>query len=424
VSAASLLLFLALLTLALIAGASLLLRILPEGGDSHVRAEGAFAFGLPLGLVAIAMPGWLLTSVFRVSIPAVLIPLGLVAAMVLVAIGFRPLLETRKNWLSALLPVAVLLAGFAVILWLRLGTADIRQTEKPMDFAILSSLMTARSLPLADPWFAGERFPYYHFGVLILALPARVAGVAPEYAYNLLIALLGGLAASGAYGAVRMRGGGRSLAVSAAVLLPLAGTFDGFRQLLAGKPLGEIDFWVSSRRVTDTITEWPFFTLWLGDLHPHLVAFPLFLTWLGLAGLIVGLPGMVLEGALLGALVSANPWDFPAAMLVFGTALLVTRNVKASFLRGLGTGLISAVFLVPLFFAPRLPFQGFRLVEKTTTSPEAFLHLGPFVIIPALAVGIALCRSRGAPFWGSPSDSSPRSSISCHSSLAPCALGF
>jgi uncharacterized membrane protein len=52
------------------------------------------------------------------------------------------------------------------------------------------------------------------------------------------------------------------------------------------------------------------------------------------------------------------------------------------------------VFLVPLFFAPRLPFQGFRLVEKTTTSPEAFLHLGPFVIIPALAVGIALCRSR------------------------------
>ncbi|MCG3192640.1 MAG: hypothetical protein DIJKHBIC_01887 [Thermoanaerobaculia bacterium] len=397
VSAVSLFAFFGLLILALLAGACLLFRLLPEGESPAVRVEGALALGLPAGLVLFAMPGWVLTALFRVSIPSVLVPLGLVVSVVVILLGARPLLAARGAGWKALIPLAILVAGFVFYLWFRYTNGDIRQTEKPMDFAILSSLMTAKSLPLLDPWSAGDRFPYYHFGVLVLALPARLSGLAPEYAYNFLIALLAGMSAAGAYGAVRLRGGGRAAALIAAALLPLAGTFDGFRQLASGKPLGEIDLWVSSRRVTDTITEWPLFTLWLGDLHPHVVSFPLFLAWIGLAGLTVGIAGIVLEGLMLAALLSANPWDFPAAMLIFGAALLVTRGVKDSFLRGLSTGVPTAIFALPFLLAPRPEFQGLRLAAKGTTSPEAFLHLGAFVVIPALAVGIALCRSREKP---------------------------
>jgi YYY domain-containing protein len=295
---------------------------------------------------------------------------------------------------SAFVPLVVLVGLFAAYLWLRLGWPDVRGTEKPMDFAVLSGLLATPRLPFEDPWFAGELFPYYHFGTYVLALPFRLASVPPEYAYNLIVALVAALAGGAAFGVVRLRGGGRTAALVAALLLVFAGTLDGARQLLAGTPPAAVDLWPSSRRVADTITEWPLFTLWLGDLHPHAVALPLLLSFAALAGRFASGPGLLLDAALLAALLSANPWDLPAALLLIAAGTLATRELKPAFLRGVWTLAVSLPFLLPSLLAPRPEFQGLRGVTGRTTSPEAFLHLGALLLVPAFAIGIALLRSR------------------------------
>lgn len=375
-------------------GTAVLLRVARGDADPDGARDGAVALGLPIGLLLFALPGWLLTVFGRVPF-TVLLGAGGVAVVAALAVARRelPSLLCRR-----LLPAAGLLLGlFATYLWLRLGWADIRGTEKPMDLAVLSALLQTSGLPLEDPWFAGELFPYYHFGTLVLALPFRLAAVPPAFAYNLVVALVAALAGAAAFGAVRLRGGGRAVALVAALVLAFAGTLDGARQLLAGTSLAAVDLWPSSRRVAEAITEWPLFTLWLGDLHPHAVALPLLLALAALAGRFATVPGLVLDAAVLAALFSANPWDLPGALLLLGAGALATRAPRLAAGRAIATVVVALPLLLPALLAPRPEFQGLRGVTGRTTSPEAFLHLGALLLVPALAVGVALVRSRKDP---------------------------
>jgi YYY domain-containing protein len=379
-------------------GALVVRWLLRDDADPGPAADAAIALGLPVGLVVAGLPGWLLSVVVPVPIGTVVIPAGIGVALLLGAAAWRSSAGTCSwgtgGWPRRLAPAVLLLGVFAGFVWLRFTGGEIRQTEKPMDFAVLEALTTTPSLPLADPWMAGERFPYYHFGSWLFAIPLRVSGVAPEAGYNLVVALVGALAAAAAFGAVRLRGGGRVLGVAAALLLVFGGTFDGARQLLAGAPLGGVDIWASSRRVVNTITEWPLFTLWLGDLHPHAVAMPFLLSLSALAGRAKGPAGILADAILLGALVSANPWDLPAALLILGAGNLAERDFRPALLRSLATVAGAGLVLVPFLFAPRPNFQGLRTVSLKTTAPEAFLHFGALLVVPALAVGVALVRSR------------------------------
>jgi YYY domain-containing protein len=403
VSAASATLLAVLLVGLWATGTAVLLRIGRGDEDGEGLLDGAVALGLPVGLVLLAFPGWLLTWMGRIPFVVVL-ALGGAVALALLALSVHGLgwlrserpssLARSTSLVPVLLPVLVLFGIFAAYLWLRLGWPDIRGTEKPMDLAVLSNLLVTPRLPLEDPWFAGERFPYYHFGTYVLALPFRLASVPPGYAYNLIVALVAALAGAAAFGIVRFRGGGRASAVCAALLLAFGGTFDGARQLLAGTPLASVDLWTSSRRVADAITEWPLFTLWLGDLHPHAVALPLLLAFAAVAGRFATGPGLLLDAALLAAVFSANPWDLPGALLLLGAGTLATRELKPAVLRSIATLAVAFPFLLPALLAPRPEFQGLRGVTGLTTSPEAFLHLGALLLVPALAVGIALLRSR------------------------------
>jgi YYY domain-containing protein len=387
------------------AGATLVHRLLRGGADPVAVTDSAIGLGLPVGLVVVGMPGWLLSALFAVPVGPVGIPAGLVVLALLAAAAHfsgtstSPGSGEEGGWSlrsspRRLAPAALLLGVFAGVVWLRFTMGEIRQTEKPMDFAVLEALVTTPSLPLADPWCAGERFPYYHFGSWLFSIPLRVSGIPPEIGYNLVVALLGALAAGAAFGLVRIRGGSRALGLFAALLLVFGGTFDGARQLLAGAPLGGVDVWPSSRRVLNTITEWPLFTIWLGDLHPHAVAIPFFLTLAALAGRVKGALGIAADTVLLGALLSANPWDLPAALLILGAGNLAERDFRPALLRSLATVAAGAVVLVPFLLSPHPNFQGLRTVTQKTTAPEAFLHFGALLAVPALAVGVALVRSR------------------------------
>ncbi len=391
------LLFAFVLLLAGASGAAVLARLFRgDEADPDSRADAVLSFAVPVGLVLAATPGWLLSSFFYVPIARLAMPLAFLALTGGLLWGGADLPAMLPRSRARLVPVALFFGVFLFFLWIRWTFGEIRQTEKPMDFAVLSGLMTTPRLPFPDPWLSGERFPYYHFGTYLFALPARAARVPSEFAYNLVAALLPALAAVAGFGAIRARRGGPAIAVFGGLLLVLGGTFDGARQFFSGKPLVDLDWWVSSRRIDNpnTITEWPLFTFRLGDLHPHAVTFPFLVTLLGLAGRVGRVSGALLDGLLLAAVVSANPWDLPASLLILGAGNLAERDFRPAFIRSLATLLPAALFLLPFARSPRPAFSGLSWWKEGTGAADAFLHFGVLAVIPALALGIALVRSQ------------------------------
>jgi YYY domain-containing protein len=99
--------------------------------------------------------------------------------------------------------------------------------------------------------------------------------------------------------------------------------------------------WDRSREPGDltkfyAITEFPFFSFWLGDMHPHVMALPFGLLALALALQTVARPAapnfamgkrgwaeLALTGIVLGSLYTINSWDFPTYVLLFLGALLL-----------------------------------------------------------------------------------------------------
>lgn len=404
----SAILFLLALVFAGLGGAALLSRLFAGESDAEVRFDASVSFAIPVGLILAAIPGWLLSGFFRVPVRSVALPLAFVALVVSIAL-FSGTLQKLKpaSWRGALLPAGIFAGLFLFFLWLR-WPIEMRFTEKPMDFAILTSLMMSPDIPMMDPWMSGTRFPYYHFGTYLFALPLRAAGVAPEYAYNLIAALLPALLSLAAFGVIRSRRGGRTLAAAGAVLLVAGGTMDGVRQLFGPQPLKDFDFlWESSRRVKDivkvgekageAITEWPLFTYRLGDLHPHAVELPLLIVLAGMAGRIGTFGGLLFDGLLFAAIISANPWNLPASLLLLAAGNLSERGFARSFVRSILAVILAIPFLVPFLLSPRPRLLGIGAAHFATTIIDGFLHLGALAVVPALAVGIALVRSRRTP---------------------------
>jgi YYY domain-containing protein len=402
------LLFFALaLLFAALGGAAVVARVFCDSRDDEGRTDVVLGLALPAGLLLAALPGWMLSAfsglrvgtgeIVPVSIGRVVLPLAAIALLGALTLFGKDLLALLAAPRRTVLPVALFLAIFLGFVWLRFPAGEIRGTEKPMDLAVLSNLMTTTGIPLADPWMSGERFPYYYFGTFLFALPARAARLAPEIAYNLIAALLPAVTALALFAAVRSRGGKRKLAVFGALLCVLGGTPDGLRQWLSGQLLFEIDFWASSRRVLNAITEWPLFTFRLADLHPHAMALPILVAFTAVAGRVASLPGVFLDAVTAGAILSANPWDLPAVLLILAVGNLAERGLRPAVIRSATTLGIAAVVLVPFLRSPRPRLHGITFLPNATTALEAFLHFGALLAVPALAFGVALVRSKTRP---------------------------
>jgi len=112
--------------------------------------------------------------------------------------------------------------------------------------------------------------------------------------------------------------------------------------------VANFNWWNPSRAVWDiardpgdptkyyAITEFPFFSFWLGDMHPHVMALPFGLLALALALQTIARPAapnfaqgrrgwaeLGLTGIILGSLYTINSWDFPTYVLLFLGALLL-----------------------------------------------------------------------------------------------------
>jgi len=326
-----------------------------------LSSRGVF-LARPLGLALVALLTWLVVVTTGVAYGTPVV-IGSLATVIGASAGLAwwrrdvvPAVIAR--WRSIAVAEAITVVVFGLVLWARVVAPDAWGTEKPADLMLLNAVHTAREFPPLNPWLAGERLSYYYLGHVQSDVVGRLSGQGPEYAFNLATATVGALAAAAVAGIaadVVQLGGGRRrrvvvLAGGIALLaMLLVSPLVGLVQIAAGNGIGGEAvwgwlglgssvparpdattlvpnqywwWWPTTRVVPGVISEYPGFSLVLGDPHPHLLALPLGLTALALAVQVFegGTPlgwrrwvvrpeQLVLTAAAFAALVMTNAWD-------------------------------------------------------------------------------------------------------------------
>ena len=390
-----------------------------------------------LGLILVFYPLWLLgttqvipNSLFTIAF--ILVALGLVSLLILWLHQNQMAAFLSREWRVLLLTEAVFLGVFAVWVYVRAHDPAINHTEQPMDFAFLNAALTSTSFPPRDPWLAGEPVSYYYFGYLIMGGLTRLTAISSSVSYNLALALIPALAAMGVFGVganmVRLAGGGTRAALAsglaAAVLLLGVANLESGLEFLRSSGVRSSGFWewvsikgldgpsVSTEwyptepgwwwwratRVIDTvqggtsldytITEFPFFSFLLGDLHPHVMSLPFIILFTALVLNLFVAPvvlggrwlwdnmGLALLLALsLGALGFINLWDLPTFSALFAAAALAVGYRQRGTVKGaFAAALPAVVVVVVLAVALYLPFYG-----TFNTSASAILPVEEYV---------------------------------------------
>lgn len=343
-----------------------------------ILADRGWAISKPIGMLIIATTVWLLSYTKMVPNDPVVWWVVLALVILLSTWFLRsdlPQLRQAviRRWRVIVAIEVVFILFFVMFLSMRAFDPAASGTEKPMDLMMLTAVTTDDYAPPEDLWLAGESIAYYYFGYWIYGGVSTMAGVSAAVAFNVGMALVAGLAASLAFSLavtfVRRDGGALKPSIIAggvsATLLLLVSNLSGLWTLLDitniaplwlldwyhGDEYERIDriaiwrpddfwwWWKSSRIINTfdeagnsldfTITEFPFFSLLLGDFHPHLMSIPFVLTGLTiLTGLFLmyktisfrilrnNVPAAVLTALVIGASGFINFWDVGLLLLL------------------------------------------------------------------------------------------------------------
>ncbi len=337
--------------------------------------DRGYGFSRLLGLLVVAYLTWLAASLrlfpnTRVTILRMMALLALVGG----GLGWINWDElrgfVRRRWRVLLLTEGVFALLFVAWIGVRMLHPDLWHPivggEKPMDFAYLNAVMKSTWFPPYNPWLSGTWINYYYYGFVIIGTVIKLVGTVPAVAYNLAVPLIFALTGVSALSvAYNLSSGGRRRAVWAALaavaLTVLLGNL-GVVHLLRGKliALGDVSFpstipgfpgtvaflrglwrvvvrgaelpmrpeswyWHPTRIIPsgtgDPIAEFPAFTFLYGDLHAHMIAFPVTLFALGLAVYWAReekptWSSLLLGGLVIGALRPTNTWDYPTYLAV------------------------------------------------------------------------------------------------------------
>jgi len=188
-----------------------------------------------------------------------------------------------------------------------------------------------------------------------------------------------------------------------------AGEFGEITTLKRSDRIADFNWWWPSRVVWDerpgwnpatqqiekvrgyAITEFPFFSFWLGDMHPHVMALPFGVLALALALDIVARPTslhlwrsrvtLILAGITLGSLYVINSWDLPTYLLIFLGALALKTATQSDI------ALAGAAFPnIPLITRLTPPWRGY-LANALLIIVASVLLIAPFLLTFTSLVG-------------------------------------
>lgn len=319
--------------------------------------------------------------------------------------GFKGAFSHVFNEKTRLVFISEGLFLLAFILWalMRAANPQVSGTEKPMEMAFINAILRSPTFPPQDPWLSGYAISYYYFGYVIVAMLIRITGVVSGVGFNLAVASWFALVAVASYGVLfnilsaanrsREEQGQRPFspqwqALLAPVLLLIVSNLGGLLEVLhasgqfwirdtsgwhsdfwkwlampelvnppseplgwAPERVGGIWWWRASRVVQDfdisggwreVIDEFPFFSYFLADLHPHVLSMPFALLAIGLGfnlyllgekisfrllrlSLWVKKADFWLAAVLFGGLSFLNTWDFPIYLAFFSAIYAYVR---------------------------------------------------------------------------------------------------
>lgn len=161
--------------------------------------DRGYAVARVLGLLIVSYIPWLLASLDIAPHTRGLLwatTLGLAVLSLVITVMRRheivAFLRTRAGYivLVELLGVALFLLMVAI----RLGNPDVWDViwggEKPMDLAYFTAVTRSTTFPPYDPWFAGGYINYYYYGFVVVGALAKMLGIVPTMAYNLILPML------------------------------------------------------------------------------------------------------------------------------------------------------------------------------------------------------------------------------------------
>jgi len=271
----------------------------------------------------------------------------------------------RDNFSTFIISEVIYISVFLLFLFLRLQDPSIRNTEQPMDFMILNSVMNVDFPPPEDAWFKGFSVNYYYFGYWIFGTLGELIGLQPSVVYNLSLPLIAGLSAISIfyivfnliyfrYHVVKYAIYSGVFSIILLLMLPNAKILFDFMGFLFSEasinsflhPIDSINslnsaWWWDISRVIGfseagvvkdyTINEFPFFSLIVGDLHPHLMSLPFVLLYISLIVELFKFPTRIVHqynhfsiylkvictGLVLGCVGFINLWDYPVLICLF-----------------------------------------------------------------------------------------------------------
>ncbi len=434
---------LAVLLVGLVPIAHLFERV-PTRGVLYARA---------LGLIATTWIAWALARYNLVpwSTPSVVGSLALVLVGAVLLVRRKPEVLTGLRAQRGLLLAgeATFLMLFALIALMRAQTPAAYATEKPMDLMLITAVHQASTMPPPDPWLAGHDVSYYHLGHASADVLARLSHQQPGVAFNLVTASTGATAAVAVAGlavdiaglaglrrrASRWAAGAVAIA-SFAFIAPLAGLASilGAHGVATGAiarlgiegipPEGGTAglvpdafwwWWSTTRVLPGTITEYPAFTLLLGDPHAHLLGMPLAVLALALAtqvfeggrpltwrGWVRDPARLALTALLFAGIVMTNAWDVVTLGVIWAAAAVLAaaragwRPPTSLVLVARWGGIPAATALAlawPLLGQIDPPPAGLQLVTGEHSDPVRWLAVWLAPMLP-LAAALLLLRPR------------------------------
>lgn len=372
--------------------------------------DRGFSVRKPLGILLVCYFSWILSVLRLVPSNGVTITLlVLILSTLSTFLFWKHRKAFQKLWKferSSLITGEVVYL-VVVVLWLIYRSYDpaINHTEQPMDFMYLNaSIQTEIGTP-EDPWLRGEPISYYYFGYWMYGTIAKFTGIASQISFNLALAVIPAMSAVGAFGLVYNMARAESrrfrraigAGILAAVLLTGIANLEGVLEFGRANSIGSSSFyewvgidglekaeseitqswkpdefwwwWRASRvvgmkdaehTVDYTITEFPFFSFMLGDMHPHVMSIPLVLLFLTACynyllspkvnrqrASIRTVTGVCFIGLALGGLGFTNMWDFPVFAAVFlGIVALRSYSMHGLSLRVVGFEMLPILLLV------------------------------------------------------------------------------
>jgi YYY domain-containing protein len=355
----------------------------------------------------------------------------------------------KKNLGLFIVMEFLFLAVFLVAGAYKMRTHDIAGTEKPMDFTFINGILASPSMPPNDPWLSGGSISYYYFGYLIVAILCRVTSVASGEGFNLAVALIWALAAIGAFSLGHALTRRYRYAAFSAACLAFFGNMDYWHRAIQSFSIGDLakpyynhapnpgaetgwtgfwgflfsplqhgwDYFQASRIMVVSsddkmINEFPAFSFFLSDLHPHVMSIPFILLAIALAFnlLKASLPGANVFGGrkswqviqwllfivAFGGLAFMNIADFPTFLFLLGLCLFLQQwwtgegDSRGWFFSvvTIGTPLVLGAFFfyAPFYLRYQSQVQGLGLVHDRTDLYYLIVIFGLFfaIIAPVL----------------------------------------